>query len=70
MPIEAKPIEVKINNELLERNFPRSFGQARSDFFQFLQLPADVIRSIGHLHDDIILLTRQESFRVLLSCTN
>ena len=25
---------------------------------------------IGHLHDDIILLLRPESFRVLLSCAN
>ena len=68
MPIETKPIEFKINNDLLERNFPRSFGQARKEFFQFLQLPADVIRSIGHLHNDIILLIRPESFGVLLSC--
>ena len=26
--------------------------------------------TIGHLHDDIILLLRPESFRVLLSCVN
>ena len=25
---------------------------------------------IGHLHDDVILLLRPESFRVLLSCAN
>ena len=27
-------------------------------------------RTIGHLHDDVILLLRPESFRVLLSCAN
>ena len=25
---------------------------------------------IGHLHDDVILVLRPESFRVLLSCAN
>ena len=31
----------------------------------------NVFRSlIGHLHDDIILLLRPESFRVLLPCAN
>ena len=31
----------------------------------------NVFRSlIGHLHNDIILLLRPESFRVLLSCAN
>ena len=26
--------------------------------------------TIGHLHDEFILLLRPESFRILLSCTN
>ena len=28
------------------------------------------INSIGHMHDDVILLLRSESFRILLSCAN
>ena len=29
-----------------------------------------ILKSIAHLHNDVILLLRPESFRVLLSCAN
>ena len=37
-----------------------------TDFFK----DVEKVGSIGHLHDDVILLPRPESFRTLLSCTN
>ena len=34
------------------------------------KLPLVFLNLIGHLHDDVILLLRPESFRTLLSCAN
>ena len=39
-------------------------------FVLFCPPPTYGVFSIGHLHDDIILLLRPESFRGLLSCAN
>ena len=39
-------------------------------FFIFIYINLKITRSISHFHDEIILLPRPESFRVLLSCAN
>ena len=48
-------------------------GEGNWGEFTFAKTSGNVTRDIeiiGHLHDDVILLLRPESFRTLLSCAN
>ena len=36
----------------------------------FISPHSNTAQSVGHLHDDVILLLRSEAVRVLLSCAN
>ena len=81
--VKKRNIRFRIKNLVLDfskKNAPQNLKIMRPEYYSHSAFEAMLyleenkltteFKSIAHLHDDVILLLRPESFRILLSCAN